>query len=417
MNNIMICEYCGNEHDGLYGSGRFCSYECRQKFASKKGFEKRVANSALKNRVRCECEFCKEQFNSKTELKRHKCLKKPVPKTTAKNDWECPFCHKLIETRRKLTEHKKTEHADLYYKPGQHGSDYVKVNCRYCNRELNRLQSLTIHEKYCDYNPNKSSCKGHSVSEETKKKISDTCKKNKLSGGYRKGSGRGKKGTYKGYYCDSSWELAYVIYNLDHNIEFERNEQLFPYEFNGEQHNYKPDFIEGDTYVEIKGYFTEQVKAKENAFPFQLKYIDGKGIIKYLDYVEKTYGKNFISMYDDKTYNIKIVEPKICKCCGKTLNKKASLKIHQDSCFRKKQEKEQKKEQRSKAPRKAKSSWNKMSDVELNRRKELILNSGVDTMKFGWVEKMVKATGLSKHQIEDCVRHFNISFFKRSSAK
>lgn len=29
-----------------------------------------------------------------------------------------------------------------------------------------------------------------------------------VGGGYRKGSGRGKKGRYKGYWCDSSWELA-----------------------------------------------------------------------------------------------------------------------------------------------------------------------------------------------------------------
>ena len=29
----MICEYCGKEHDGLYGSGRFCSYECKMAFA------------------------------------------------------------------------------------------------------------------------------------------------------------------------------------------------------------------------------------------------------------------------------------------------------------------------------------------------------------------------------------------------
>jgi hypothetical protein len=37
-------------------------------------------------------------------------------------------------------------------------------------------------------------------------------------------------------------------------------------------------------------------------------------------------------------------------------------------------------------------------------------------MKFGWVRKMEEATRLSKHQIEDCVRHFNLPFFKRSSA-
>ncbi len=325
----------------------------------------------------------------------------------------------------------------------------IIFKCNFCGKEYKRICDQHQHEKWCIENPNmetrKRVCsdtwkkamkiagekrrgspldektkekikealqgKEHPVSEETKKKISETCKKNKRSGGYRKGSGRGKKGTYKGYYCDSSWELAYVIYNIDHNIKFERNEELFPYEFNGEQHKYKPDFIEGDIYIEIKGYFTEQTKAKEKAFPFKLKYIDGKGIIKYLDYVEKTYGKNFISMYDDKTYNIKIVESKTCECCGKILNKKASLRKHQEACFRKKKEKEQK------SFEKRKSSWNKMSEVELNRRKELILNSGIDTMKFGWVGKMEKATGLSKHQIEDCVRYFNLSFFKRASAK
>lgn len=52
--------------------------------------------------------------------------------------------------------------------------------------------------------------KGHPQSEETKRKMSETCKIN--AGGYRPGSGIGKQGWYKNYWCDSSWELAYVIY-------------------------------------------------------------------------------------------------------------------------------------------------------------------------------------------------------------
>ena len=31
----MICENCGKEHDGSYGSGRFCSKECARSFSSK----------------------------------------------------------------------------------------------------------------------------------------------------------------------------------------------------------------------------------------------------------------------------------------------------------------------------------------------------------------------------------------------
>ena len=31
----MICELCNTEHDGNYGSGRFCSYKCARSFSSK----------------------------------------------------------------------------------------------------------------------------------------------------------------------------------------------------------------------------------------------------------------------------------------------------------------------------------------------------------------------------------------------
>lgn len=54
------------------------------------------------------------------------------------------------------------------------------------------------------------------------------------SGGKREGSGRGKRGWYKGYYCDSSWELAWVIYNLDHGNQFKRNTNIYyEYEYGG----------------------------------------------------------------------------------------------------------------------------------------------------------------------------------------
>ena len=45
----------------------------------------------------------------------------------------------------------------------------------------------------------------------------------KCSGGYRKGSGVGKGGWYKGYWCDSSYELAWIIFNIEHGNLFTRN--------------------------------------------------------------------------------------------------------------------------------------------------------------------------------------------------
>ena len=67
---------------------------------------------------------------------------------------------------------------------------------------------------------------GHS--DETKKLLRDKAIKHGL-GGYVQGSGRGKKGWYKGFFCDSSWELAYVVYCLDHKINITRNTKKTKY--------------------------------------------------------------------------------------------------------------------------------------------------------------------------------------------
>lgn len=131
--------------------------------------------------------------------------------------------------------------------------------------------------------------------QERRNKISQ---KMKAHGGLRIGSGRGKKGWYKGYFCDSSWELAWVIYNLDHNIYFSRNTEKFPYEHEGIQRNFIPDFImEDGSYVEIKGYVTDQVKSKIKFFPHKIEIIDKTKINTYIEYVEKHYGKDYIKLY------------------------------------------------------------------------------------------------------------------------
>ena len=44
-------------------------------------------------------------------------------------------------------------------------------------------------------------------------------------------------------------------------------------------------------------------------------------------------------------------------------------------------------------------SGNKLGTTELNKRKELILKSGIDLSKFGWVEQVSKITGLTRRQI------------------
>ena len=109
-----------------------------------------------------------------------------------------------------------------------------------------------------------------------------------------------KAGWYKDIWCDSSWELAWVIYCIDHSIPFIRNSKGFDYVFNNENHTYFPDFylIEKDTYVEIKGYCTEKDLAKFKYFPNSIEVIDDQKIQPILEYVVSTYGNNYTDMYD-----------------------------------------------------------------------------------------------------------------------
>ena len=138
---------------------------------------------------------------------------------------------------------------------------------------------------------------------ERKKKISETMKKNPFSGGLRKGSGRGKKGWYKGHWCDSSWELAWVIYNIDHNIKFERNHLGFEYQYKNQKRKYHPDFIISGTFYEIKGRrsfekMDEENKEKIRQFKNNLVILYEKQMKPYLNYVSEKYGKDYVRLYE-----------------------------------------------------------------------------------------------------------------------
>ncbi len=165
------------------------------------------------------------------------------------------------------------------------GRSKMTIRCKKCNTEIRGYYNKS---GYCG--------KCVKQSNEIKEKIS---KSNKgKCGGLREGTSRGKSGWYKGYWCDSSWELAYVVYCLEHDIKLTRNRQGFEYQFEGELHKYYPDFIlEDGSYVEIKGYMGEQNKSKIAQFPFILKVIVRSNMKEYLQYVEEKYGKNFIWLY------------------------------------------------------------------------------------------------------------------------
>lgn len=138
--------------------------------------------------------------------------------------------------------------------------------------------------------------------------------KKKAAGGYREGSGYGKSGWYKGVQCDSSYELAWVIYHLEHNIEFIRNKQKFKYVYNEKEHFYIPDYFlpKDQLFIEVKGFSTEQHKAKIKCFNKQIKVLYKKDLKEIFEYVINKYGKNFIELYEGNPHKLRLNKCLVC---------------------------------------------------------------------------------------------------------
>lgn len=156
-----------------------------------------------------------------------------------------------------------------------------------------------------------------------------------MHGGYREGSGRAKFGYYKGIYCGSTYELCWVIYNLDHNISFKRFEGYLQ----DGKIKYYPDFlIDTNTIVEIKGYKTEEVDRKtqlavSNGYSISVLY---KKDLEYaFEYVKKQYkisNKNkFHTLYDDHKPQFNLV----CSNCNLSFYTERKPKSKISFCTRK----------------------------------------------------------------------------------
>lgn len=114
-------------------------------------------------------------------------------------------------------------------------------------------------------------------SEETKKKISEGIKKaiERNPNAYTSSNrGRTKEIVYNGIKFQGRWELEFYQFCESNNIQILRSNEWFEYEWNGTR-KYFPDFYlpEHDLYVEVKGYETERDHAKWSQFPNKLKVV------------------------------------------------------------------------------------------------------------------------------------------------
>lgn len=307
---MAICEFCGKEHNGSYGTGRFCNRSCRSKWAgqkTKESFEKNfVYIPKIETRI---CKKCGKEFT--VDVKKEN---KKKPKRFCCRS--CANSHVIKEeTKQKIRQTinksilKKGLNLRQRDKNGIRLQKLVKPKllvCEICGKEFKYYRYGKRHTCY------NATCKS--------KYLSLKMKQNPNVGGYRSNSGNGNGGWYKGIACQSSYELAWVIYNLDHNIKFQKCKKVFYYELNGQQHKYFPDFeLENGTIIEIKGYYQTSVSLKEEAvlkegYKYKIFY---KKDLKYcFDYVKEKYNvskENIITLYDESKGYIE----KTCIICGK----------------------------------------------------------------------------------------------------
>ena len=292
---MYICEYCGKEFEkslSLAGHKSHCVLN------PKKRTKEEIQQSALRSRrtyivnhpqkyvkktFDFICKKCNKQYTlwlTQEEFDRGKYTKYCSVQCRNSHNVSQETKAKISETLKQFVNNNKNKEKYpncenlAYTKRGKK----VHCICKNCGIRYDYIKGKTYSRIYC----------------------SKTCKHSYLSshtGGKRNGSGRGKKGWYKGIFCDSSWELSYVIYHLDNNLPIKRCTEHRKYIWKNEIHEYIPDFVTEEGIIEIKGYHTEQWQSKIEQNP-DIKVLYKKDIEFYLNYCIIKYGKNFTSLYD-----------------------------------------------------------------------------------------------------------------------
>lgn len=302
---MYICKYCGKEFELSTSLGAHISH-CKENPNKKRSHNtysicsKRGAITQNENRNKY-----KKLHQYEYELKDFicnckKCGKEYIVNTTQKNfdlgkykkncSRSCANGHKISDkTKLKISSGMKNSEKFKNACEKQRTTIHKIYYCKVCGKEFTLKDVRNVNGKqYCSLE-----CKHKYLSEHT--------------GGYRKGSGHGKSGWYKGIHCDSTWELAFLIYHLDNNLKIERCKEQRKYIYNGIEHTYFPDFVTDKGIIEIKGYSTPQWEAKQEQNKDVIT-LYKKDIQPYIDYVKEKYGNDLEILYDGinprKTLNL-----------------------------------------------------------------------------------------------------------------
>jgi hypothetical protein len=293
---MYTCKYCGKEYTNrfsLLGHLSHCSKNPNKSRTKESwiNLHKKSTETLLERNKRYR-ELHPEKYISKNfECSCIRCGRGYVVNTTEekynKGKYK-KYCCKSCANTRKHSEETKNKIRLSIQSSEKYKASYIKslkslkhYTCKFCGSKFTIKDVRDIGGLvYCS-----SECKHKWLSQNT--------------GGYRKGSGRGKSGWYKGIHCDSTWELAFVIYHIDHGLSIRRCTERRKYLYNGEEHIYIPDFVTDKGIIEIKGYNTKQWEEKQRQHS-DVIVLHKDDIQPYIEYAIKTYGTDFIKLYENK---------------------------------------------------------------------------------------------------------------------
>lgn len=293
-NNKHICRYCGKEFETavkLGGHVSRCKENPKYKDTINKILKTKQENLNINNPFEehiCKCQYCGNDY--KIKLRHNDFIRGNYKKTCSS---KC--AHNLTNQNTDLKEkNKKISNSLKGNIPAMKGK-ILKDGIWVTNPNYKEILICPICGKEYKYNGSKycsreCSDKGRSIN--LSKSLKGKC------GGLRPNAYKKyKSGLYHGIHCDSSWELAFIIYCEEHNINVERNHKYLTYIFEDREYKYYPDFIVNGQLYEIKGYENDKAKAKHEQHP-EVIYLDKYKMTKYLDYVILKYGKDYIKLYD-----------------------------------------------------------------------------------------------------------------------
>jgi hypothetical protein len=256
---VYICEICGKEFNSRVVSPSSCSKECKSEIY------KKIYNEKFKKiRKRVKCENCEKEITlTPSKIKESNfCSKKCY------DEWQAKDGERQLKIRKKISN--KLSGVSLRDRGFREESISKWVNAgrkaSVMKCKGKKLEEIVGEEKALEIRKNKSiiySGKGnpfygkhHNIM--TKNKIVE----NRKATGYIFSCG---------YFLDilwqSSYELSYLIYCFENNIEIRRFDlDPIEYYYQNKIHHYFPDFIQNnELIVEYKGWINGKELAKRKA--------------------------------------------------------------------------------------------------------------------------------------------------------